>query len=604
MGKKSLSLLLFAAILSATGLQSACAQGSKKAVLSKSSASADELDNRINLVAHRIAFGDEPKLTQDFLLAGVTLDPQFARRFTEFSGDQCGRYLSAFSRITVPGNPVNLQELARKIAATQKPDGRFGNAQLDFSDPLKLEGAHMALLWGNGRLLTGLMDYYAVSHDRLALEAAKKLGNFLVRVAQSCLQKEVAEKFKTKGAMGYICFTQITDGLVKLYQQTSDKSYLDHAASIYPLLPPLGNQHSHGYLNTLYGVMGLYAVTREPSHLSYVEEAYKKVVEAPDFLVSGGVPEFFGNTASKEVSRDEGCSEADFVMLSLELWKATGKMAYLERAEFCLLNELLYNQFESGDFGSHPINRNLGFDLASSQGRCWWCCDYHGLQAMLEAKKVAVTASSGRKQVNLYAGSRFKDAEMAFTLAKEGKSLPAYTLRIDSCGKTPVTIALRSPVWADKVVLSLNGRTVVPAKEGDYLLLKENWKKGDQIKIGFAYRLQLSTGDRRTFSQSGMPARLNHAALQYGPYLLGVDDLTGLAFLAEPSRGNVIYLPAGLTAAAQNAPATSNLADGYLELGYKHEGYYAPGRVTLRPISEMTHGHQGFVQLWFNFEKR
>ena len=245
-----------------------------KSPIQKSVPIPDELNTRIKMVTDRIVFGDEPKLTEDFLLACVTLDPQFSRRFTEFSGDQCGRYLSAFSRIKIPGNPVDLGNLARKIALAQRSDGRFGNDTLDFSNHLKLSGLHMALLWGNGRLLTGLMDYYAVS-------------------------------------------------------------------------------------------------------------------KAPDFLISGGVPEFFDAKGPKKGSRDEGCSEADFVMVSLELWKATEKVEYLERAEYCLYNELMYNQFDSGDFGSHPISQNFGFELATSQWRCWWCCDYHGLQAPMFWKPIS-----------------------------------------------------------------------------------------------------------------------------------------------------------------------------------------------------------------------
>ncbi len=281
----------------------------------KSHSVADELDSRIKLASNRIVFGDGPKLTEDFLLAGVTLDPQFARRFTEFSGDQCGRYLSAFSRITVPGNPVNL-----------------------------------------------------------------------------------------------------------------------------------------------------------------------------------------------------------------------------------------------------------------------------------------------------YAYSKFKDAELAFTLSKASKNSPSYTIRIDSCGKNPVVISLRNPNWSNKTTLFLNGKIVTGKTENGYLLLEGNWKKGDQIRIDFDYRLKLTTTDHHSFALTEMAVTPLRAALQYGPYLLGVDDATGLSFMAEPSQRNVIYLPSNgpeRTSSGKNmAPASSNLADAYLEMPYKHEGYYSIGKVIMRPISEITHVHQTFVQLWFNFEKR
>ena len=567
----------------------------------------DELDARIKMITNRIAFGDEPRLTEDFIVACVTLDPKFDRRFTEYSGDQCGRYLSAFSRIQVKGNPLDIREVARKIILTQKADGRFGNDQLNFDDPTKLEGNHMALLWGNGRLLTGLMDYYVVSKDPAVLQSAIRLGNFLLKTARSCMQKSVVERFKTMGAMGYICFTQITDGLVKLYEQTSDKNYLQSASAIYPLLPPLGNQHSHGFLNTLLGVMHLYTATNDPQHLAYVEKIYAQVLAAPDFLISGGVPEFFNAEGTKPGSRDEGCSEADFIMVSLELWKATGKTQYLEKAEYCLYNELMYNQFKSGDFGSHPIGKNFGFEVATSPGRCWWCCDYHGLQAMLEARKIIVTNHKGQKQVNLFAFTKYRDADLAFTLSKNSARSSSYTLRIDSCKNTAEPIAIRIPSWATEISLTLNGKKIDGKIENGYLLVDRVWTKSDKLQMELIYRFKLIASDKESFSIKNMPASLKKTALQYGPYLLSADDGFNTSYLAEPAGRNVIYLSEkGIksSASAVKMVPASNLLDGYLEMEYRHEGYYAPGTVILRPMSEVTYGHQSNVQLYFNFEKK
>ena len=567
----------------------------------------DELDARIKMITNRIAFGEDPKLTEDFIVACVTLDPKFDRRFTEFSGDQCGRYLSAFSSLQIPENPVDIREVARKIILTQKADGRFGNDHLNFDDLMKLEGNHMALLWGNGRLLTGLMDYYVASKDPAVLQSAIKLGNFLLKTARSCMQKSVVERFKTMGAMGYICFTQITDGMVKLYQQTSDKKYLQSASAIYPLLPPLGNQHSHGFLNTLLGVMHLYSATHDLQHLAYVEKIYAQVLEAPDFLISGGVPEFFNAEGTKPGSRDEGCSEADFIMVSLELWKATGNVKYLDRAEYCLYNELMYNQFESGDFGSHPIGKNFGFEVATSPGRCWWCCDYHGLQAMLEARKIIVTNHNGEKLVNLFAHTNYRDSDMAFTLSKISARSSSYTLRIDSCRNVAEPIAIRIPSWATEISLTLNGKKIDGKKENGYLLVERVWTKSDKLQIDLIYRLKLITSDKQIFSITNMPATLKKTSLQYGPYLLSADDGFNTSFLAEPAGRNVIYLSEKAiqpTASAFKMVPASNLLDGYLKMEYRHEGYYAPGTVILRPMSEVTYGHQSNVQLYFNFEKK
>lgn len=567
----------------------------------------DELETRIKMASERLVFGKEPEITEDFLLAGITLDPKFSRRFTEYSGDQCGRYLSTFSRIQVKGNPIDLNDLVKKIVANQKPDGRFGNADLVF-DPTKLTGNHMALLWGNGRLLTGLMDYYAVYKNPEALQAAEKLGKFLTDVAQSCTRPEVIEKFKTMGAMGFICFTQITDGLIKLYEQTSVKKYLVLASSIYKLLPAFGNQHSHGYLNTVLGVMGLYNATKDTSHLNFAKRIYQQVISSSNYLISGGVPEFFGDHGFADGFRDEGCSEADFVMLSLELWKATDNVNYLDKAEYCLLNELMYNQYNSGDFGSHPIDENFGFVLAHSQGRAWWCCDYHGLQSMLEACDIIVTAKNDVKQVNLYSYTKYKDADIAFTLSKAARNEASYNLVIDSCGNSEQILALRTPSWATQTTVLVNGKEAIAKPENGYVQLKQVWKKGDEITINLIYKVQLVTFNRKTMSLAEMPEKLTKAALQYGPYLMSVDDVYSTPFMAEPLGGNIIYLQEKDLVASKPAkaiaPSTSNLGEAYLQMDYKHDGYYAIGKVTMRPMSEVTHGQLPNVQLWFNFEKK
>ena len=567
----------------------------------------DELGTRIKMASERLVFGKEPEMTEDFLLAGVTLDPKFGVRFAEYSGDQAGRYLSTFSRIQVQGSPVDLDVLVKKIIANQKPDGRFGDAGLVF-DPAKLTGNHMALLWGNGRLLTGLMDYYVVSKNPEVLQSAVRLGKFLTDIAQSCTRPEVIEKFKTMGAMGFICFTQITDGLVKLYEQTSDAKYVELAGSIYQLLPEFGNQHSHGYLNTVLGVVGLYNATKDTSHLNFAKHIYSQVVSSNNYLITGGVPEFFGEEGFADGFRDEGCSEADFVMLSLELWKATGNMDYLDKTEYCLLNEMMYNQYCSGDFGSHPFDKKFGFTLSHSQGRAWWCCNYHGLQAMLAARDIIVTNKNGEKQVNLYSYTRYKDADMAFTLGKVAKNEAKYNIVIDSCGNSERVIALRAPSWANATTVMVNGKESVEMPVDEYIHLKQTWKKGDEITIDFAYKLQLVTFDRKTIPVAEMPEKLSQTALQYGPYLMSVDDVFSLPFMSEISRDNIIYLQekdlAGGNPVKAAAPAASNLGEAYLQMDYKHDGYYQTGKVTMRPISEVTYGQLPNVQLLFNFERK
>ena len=126
-----------------------------------------ELAERIRLTAGRLTRGGRPEYTRDFILADVALDRR--RRFWEFSGDLSGRYLEALSILPPPAGP-DLGSLARGILAHQREDGRFGDPGLRYVAS-EIAMPHMALLWGNGRLLVGLLQYHAASKDPQALAA-------------------------------------------------------------------------------------------------------------------------------------------------------------------------------------------------------------------------------------------------------------------------------------------------------------------------------------------------------------------------------------------------------------------------------------------------
>lgn len=565
----------------------------------------DELTERIKRAANRIVHGTQPTITEDFLLAGLTLDPKFQRRFTNFSGDQCGRYLSAFAGFEVEGNPVNMQQLVKKILALQKSDGRFGSEALDFKTT-QLEGEHMALLWGNGRLLNGLMDYYAANPEPAVLQSAIKLGEFLIGITENCIQPQIIEEFKTKGAMGFICFTQNIEGLVKLYKATNNKTYIELAQRIYPLLPEMGNQHSHGYLNTLRGILMLYEITKKPEQLAFVTSRYKEVLESDSYLISGGVPEFFGSSDDNagHSYRDEGCSEADWLMLSLELWRATGETPYLDKAEYCLMNSMFFNQFDSGDFGHHHIDANVGYTLAKSEGRAWWCCTYHGLQALRQAQELIVTKEKVGRKINLFYDASYQDEAISFTFNRTEGVQPNFLLTINQAGKENVSLLLRKPYWAKAMTVKVNNQVINTTDEAGNFALNRVWKLNDKVELTLEYAAQFIDRIGKTTPLENFTGKLEDVALQYGPYLMSVDDGLMPAFMAEPSARNVIFLADNSFQFSEKNPAVdTRIPDGYLTFAYQHDGFYEISPVVVRPLSELSHQRRANVRLWFTVEK-
>jgi len=107
---------------------------------------------------HLSAPFDDPK----FVLSDVTF--QYKRRFTRYSGDVSGRYLSAVSFLFAPQpfrSVPHLEEILKGILKAQKPDGHFGVGQ-NLAAGVKRE-RDMPLVWGNGRLLVGLVELYTAT---------------------------------------------------------------------------------------------------------------------------------------------------------------------------------------------------------------------------------------------------------------------------------------------------------------------------------------------------------------------------------------------------------------------------------------------------------
>jgi DUF1680 family protein len=141
--------------------------------------------------------------------------PRHIRRFTEFSGDVSGRYIGALACASLDRGETyeELGPVVQEVIRHQKPEGYFGGA---FAvNGIRKED--MAVLWGNGRLLIGLLEYYRLRQDPSCLASARRLGAFLIKIAGEMNSDRVRKQFEDGSfAMGYICWTQMIEGLAEL----------------------------------------------------------------------------------------------------------------------------------------------------------------------------------------------------------------------------------------------------------------------------------------------------------------------------------------------------------------------------------------------------
>lgn len=556
-----------------------------------------EFSCRMNMAKDRLIKGQyKPEFTDEFILGDVNIDTLNPRRFYNYSGDLSGRYIEAMAPYYQSGELPHLKEIVYEVLKYQKSDGRFGDTSLIFIEKL-IGREHMPLLWGNGRMLTGLLEYFSLTNDSMVLKSAVRLGDFFIG-SYNQVTGEVSKRLEGLGADGIICFTQYVEPLVRLSRATGDKKFAEAASEVYRLLPTRGILHSHGYLTTLRGVLELYEYSGDKIHLQYVTDAYDSLVNSSDYTIYGSVREYFGGRGE----RDEGCSTADFIRLSLHLYKIKNDISYLERAEFALYNSLYYNQFFTGDFGHHTFDGTGSY--SHTFNAAWWCCTMAGLRALQIVRDEYFVQRDGNNiRLNLFLDTDYSDESISFSLTRAGLNddYHVYEVRLNElAGGT--TVAIRKPSWAEGMEIYLNNTKASTEYQNNCYLINNKLKRGDilEVRIKYASRI-LSTGKSVRLDEIEKPVK---GVLCYGPYIMGVDNNIDFTFLAEPNN-NIIYsntIKSLLTTGQlYNVTANSFVGDVYLTAFYKHGGFPSYYQTVLRPVSEMTFSRHPYMMVTMQY---
>jgi DUF1680 family protein len=485
--------------------------------------------DRYQLTLNRVLHGSQPAYTSEFLLDDLRGTP--GRRFTNFSGDLSGRWIGALamsSAIFGERFPV-LDQFVTSAIALQHPDGYFGKS-FHADNP---GDDDMALLWGNGRLLVGLLEYHALSPNPKVLAAARNIGNFLLRIAPQFNSQQMADAFNANHfASSYICWTQQTEGLAALYATTGDTRYLDLCAAIATRIQRRPGDHVHGYLSSVRGMLDLYFATNDKVWLDRSVAAWNDVSHSGDLLITGGVPEAW----SPKKKRTEGCAECDWLRLNLALYRATGENKYLGAAEDVLFNEFAMNQFSTGDFG-HAVLDEFGAP-ESVEVRAWWCCTLHGLRAFADIQRHAFRTHDAEIFFDLPVDASL--ATDSISLASQSFLATDRTIRIRvHRASTAQALNIRKPAWAESVALKQNGQP----RPG---LRIEGIRAGDEIEVVYGMSLRITSAD----NVLSAPGR---SALHHGPWLLGATTAVQPEYFNELYAQNVLI--SGSAREAIPAPA-------------------------------------------------
>lgn len=531
--------------------------------------------SRYHLTLDRVLHGRNPEYTPDFLLEDILATP--GRRFTNFSGDLSGRWIGALATsATVFGDSFpRLDEVVRRVIAHQHQDGYFGST-FHYDHP---DDNDLALLWGNGRLLVGLMEYYALTGDPDVLSSAGRLGDFLIRIAPRFNSQAMADAFNADHyASSYICWTQQTEGLAALYAVTRDDRYRDLCAAIASRIERRPGDHVHGYLTSLRGTLDLYRLTGDSSDLNRVIAASKDIRTSGDALITGGVPERW----SPKRERTEGCAECDWLRLNLGLYRATGDQVYLDTAQDTYFNEFSMNQFVSGDFGHARLDPTGVPETVYV--RAWWCCTLHGLRAFADVHRAAFRVVSDDVYFEFPIDGQIRTP--TFSARAQSALAETGSLRIEiQQANAAHRLIVSKPNWADNITVTHNGKPVSSAR-------MQGLSAGDVVLVHYGMSQRVSS---HASSAGEAPGQDVH----FGPWLLGVSSSANPEYFNELYRDNLLDL--------RSASRQTRRSDSVFEVPQAEaiaryipaEFPDQPAQVELRAVAEQTANQPETWQLVF-----
>jgi hypothetical protein len=420
----------------------------------------------------------------------------------DWPGDQIGRMLSVMHVAEGYGwTPATT--LRKTVGDAVLPlQTRLGS----FGPGLPVDRRDARLVSGNAFALRGLLDAYEDTREARYLGAARRLGRYLQR--NFALWKD-----NGKGMLNEF-YGHAIDGLVRLYTLGGETWALDlaeEAAALAGRTP-----HTHHSLSMCRGIVDLSWVRGDKSLLGRVEDYLRWCRE--NRIASGGLPETMPAS-----NQDEGCALADYVILNLMMFRATGEDSYLDDAEHTLVNHFFMNQFHTGGFG----HRGYATDVIG--GRRWqgWngrfgsenpgCCSMWGMWALGQAGAFVVTLEGNAIEVNLYprASVDLPDFPARLEIESDFPRMRRALLTVHSDRPFRAALRLRVPAWADGVDVKLNGEAGAGRFETHRVVLDREWRSGDGVELTFHGGLRLVSwpdGESTT------------GAIFDGPLCLGLSD--------------------------------------------------------------------------------
>lgn len=300
-------------------------------------------------------------------------------------GDKEGRALLAFvSHYKISGKKIPcMEQMMEKMPEMLNEKGYLGNVETDLFQEQQLSG--------HSWLLRGLCEYYEAFGDEKTLSLLQTVTENLYLPTSGKyhtypVDREKVDRGGVSGTeLGNVgiwrlstdvgCAFMAIDGLSHVYKITGDarvKALLEEMTRVYIGIDKRTLRvQTHCTLSAARGMMRMYSVTGEAMYL----DGAKSIWEL--YVLGGGMTYTYQNLNwwGRPKTWTEPCAIVDSLMLSLELYKATGEEVYRTTAARVYQNGFSILQRVDGGAGTDSVVFEGGEDtLFIKSWEARFCC--------------------------------------------------------------------------------------------------------------------------------------------------------------------------------------------------------------------------------------
>ena len=528
-----------------------------------------------------------------------------------------------------------VDSLIDKVGKAQEPDGYLYTIRTINGDDShdwigkRWEKEHILSheTYNLGHLFEAAAAHYQATGKRTLLDVAIKAADLL---------DHVYGWGKREDFTGH---QEVELGLVKLYNVTGEKRYLDLAKFFLDVRGkvPGGDEYNqsqkpvveqteavgHAVRATyMYAAMADIAAKFKDESYNHANRAIWNDMVGTKIYVTGGIGASGGNEGFSEKynlpnmsAYCETCASVGMIIWNYRMFLADGDAKYYDVLERTLYNAFLSGVSLNGDRFFYP---NVLESMGQHNRGKWFgcaCCPPNVARLLPSLPGYVYAKSASSVYVNLFADNTAKfpfngqDLELIQKTEYPWKGSVEINVRPEK--KEKFNLKIRIPGWSEnnaitdslyafenpentKVVIKVNGSKVNAVREKGYAMITRNWKDGDQVTINFPMDIRYIKADDRVVADR------ERVAIQRGPMVY-------CAEWPDNNKGNVLSLMFDKQPPVSSS-YDSNLLNGVITIKTKAKQvtrgidssftYSDPVDVTLIPYYSWNNRGPGEMMVW------